>query len=341
MNVLKKLKSIIKRRILCENRGVALMYHRVIDMPFDPWELAVSPRNFEEQMKVLKKFGKPVQLQEMGKKVNSFSFGSKQIAVTFDDGYADNFYNAKPILERYEIPATFFITTGMIDTNEEYWWDELEKTILQAEHLPEHFKMTINNNDHFWTINPDITKETHNYSFDDAPIPNGSLITRNQLYFILWAILTHLSFEEKRAVLSRILLWAGQPIPRRISHKIMSKEELLELSRVKLFEIGSHTQHHPMLSYLNTEDQRNEIQESKIFLEKTLDRPIESFSYPHGAYTSETVKIVEELGFKASCTVTARQVSRNDSPLQLPRFAVLNWNGQEFERKLRTWMGDN
>jgi peptidoglycan/xylan/chitin deacetylase (PgdA/CDA1 family) len=317
------------------------MYHRVTELDRDPWQLCVSPKHFDEHMKVLKKYGNLAQMQEMGRTLRSWSLGHKQIVVTFDDGYADNFYNAKPILERYKIPATFFVVTGAIDKNEEFWWDELERIILHSPILPEQFKITIHKNDYFWPLKPSVSKEIHNYAQSAHSIPeNNTVLAYDQLYYVLWNILSRLSFEKRKTVLQEIASWAGQTMTVRTSHKIMTKEELLNLARVPLFEIGAHTQHHPTLSYLNIDEQRQEIEESKKFLEATLGRPIHSFSCPHGVYTADTVKLLRELGFKASCICVAKQVVRKGDPLLLPRFMVFDWDGQTFEQKLNEWLGN-
>jgi peptidoglycan/xylan/chitin deacetylase (PgdA/CDA1 family) len=61
------------------------------------------------------------------------------VVVTFDDGYADNLYEAKPLLEHYGIPGTFFVVTGYLaqqaERAHEFWWDELERVVMQPEHV--------------------------------------------------------------------------------------------------------------------------------------------------------------------------------------------------------------
>jgi peptidoglycan/xylan/chitin deacetylase (PgdA/CDA1 family) len=121
----------IKRRIFDSSQGgaspvgIILMYHRVGDVVPDPWELCVSPANFEEHLEVLRKYScVPLEQMEDGKRTD------RCVALTFDDGYADNLHNAIPALERFNILATFFITTGGIGSDREFWWDELERAIL-------------------------------------------------------------------------------------------------------------------------------------------------------------------------------------------------------------------
>jgi peptidoglycan/xylan/chitin deacetylase (PgdA/CDA1 family) len=320
--------------------GVMLMYHRVANLEIDPWQLSVSPGHFEEQMSVIQKYGHPVQMHTIGETVHSWHLGRKHIVVTFDDGYADNYQNAKPILERYGVPATFFIVTGIIDSREEFWWDELEQIILSSGELPARFKMTIRQKDYQWPLKPGAVQDLlrdENLA-NSAPPENGTEMTYGQLYYCLWNILSRLSFAEKKAALRDLARWAAKTTSVRAGQKTMSKKELLDLAGVGLFEIGAHTRHHPNLSYLSVEEQQQEIEESKKTLEGALGLQVKSFSYPHGAYTQDTVALLQRSGFKASCTCEAKPVTKKDDPLLLPRFTVLNWNGDVFEQKLRQWL---
>ncbi len=80
------------------HKGIILMYHRVTNSGCDPWQLCVTPDHFDEHMRVLKEYGLTVPMREMGKNLKYFSLGDKKIVVSLDDGYRDNFTNAKPIL---------------------------------------------------------------------------------------------------------------------------------------------------------------------------------------------------------------------------------------------------
>lgn len=88
-----------------------LLYHRVALIGNDPDYLAVSPKNFEAHMRYLKSKYKVISLRKLVENITTNKLSKKNIAVTFDDGYVDNFTNAREILEKYKIPANFFVTT--------------------------------------------------------------------------------------------------------------------------------------------------------------------------------------------------------------------------------------
>ncbi|MGH8001599.1 MAG: polysaccharide deacetylase family protein, partial [Brasilonema sp.] len=105
--------------------GLILMYHRITEVESDPWSICVNPRHFAQQMEVLRKFGEVVSLQQFNQTLQQGKTPHWQIAVTFDDGYTDNLYSAKPLLEHYDIPATMFLTSGYMEQKRDLWWDEL------------------------------------------------------------------------------------------------------------------------------------------------------------------------------------------------------------------------
>src|SRR5213082_2011257 len=75
--------------------GLVLMYHRIAELPLDPFALAVTPRHFAEHLEMLRKYSRPTSLAEMARSLKDNKRPHRAVAVTFDDGYADNLYNAK------------------------------------------------------------------------------------------------------------------------------------------------------------------------------------------------------------------------------------------------------
>src|SRR6476619_1419319 len=104
-------------------RALILLYHRVNQPGVDPWGLCVSPERFSEQMEIIGKYAYPCSLRQLACAHAESRIPENAVAVTFDDGYLDNLTNAKPILEKYDVPATIFVCSGAVDRKEEFWWD--------------------------------------------------------------------------------------------------------------------------------------------------------------------------------------------------------------------------
>ena len=115
-------------------RPFVLLYHRVAVLPSDRWVLAVSPRHFDAQLRLLRRFFRPVPLPALIDLARQGK-GRGCVAVTFDDGYADNYATALPLLEKHQVPATFFITSGPVEQQREFWWDDLERRVDPAKYL--------------------------------------------------------------------------------------------------------------------------------------------------------------------------------------------------------------
>jgi peptidoglycan/xylan/chitin deacetylase (PgdA/CDA1 family) len=116
--------------------GMILLYHRVCESPLDPWQLSVTPRHFAQHLEVIRRKWRPMPLGPLVRALREGQRLERAVAVTFDDGYADNLLAAKPLLERYDIPATVFVATGCLEGGWGFWWDELESLLLRAGELP-------------------------------------------------------------------------------------------------------------------------------------------------------------------------------------------------------------
>jgi peptidoglycan/xylan/chitin deacetylase (PgdA/CDA1 family) len=320
-------------------RAVILLYHRVTELNTDPQLLSVTPKHFAEHLQIIKQYGKLVTLKQLAGAIQHGSLPSRIVAITFDDGYADNLYNAKPLLEHYDSLATFFVTSGCIGSKREFWWDELDRLLLQPGVLPETLILTINGNTYHWDLN-----EVAHYRESDYlryrhwnVLENNDPTSRQHIYRSLCQLLQHLPQVERQKILDDLLRWADVESKCRSTHGILSEAEINDLAKGGLAEIGSHTESHPVLSTMRPDVQQVEIEESKARLEKILGRSVNSFSYPFGTqsdYTAETVAIARKAGFHCACSNFAGVICKGTDPFQLPRFLVRNWTGEEFARRL-------
>jgi peptidoglycan/xylan/chitin deacetylase (PgdA/CDA1 family) len=107
--------------------GVLILgYHRVDDVVCDPHSLCVSPKHFSEQLDVLSRVAQPISLKELINGLTENELPRRAVVLTMDDGYADIWYQAWPILEQYKIPATLFVSSGFLDR--QFSWDIQEPT---------------------------------------------------------------------------------------------------------------------------------------------------------------------------------------------------------------------
>lgn len=326
-------------RVRRPRQALILMYHRVAEADSDPWGLCVSPAHFAEHLGVLQQHGTCIRLKDLVHALQNGRLPLKALVLTFDDGYADNYHNAKPLLERYGIPATFFLTTGQLGSRREFWWDELGRLLLQPGMLPERLQLTIEGKAHEWHLGDDACYSEESCrqhrswrAWEEAPSE------RHVLYLSLWEKLYELSESEKQRVLSELRAWAGVHPRGRSTRRTLSTDEVVSLGQHDLIEQGAHTATHPPLALLPTDAQLREIQQSKTRLVQLLGRPVTSFSYPHGHYTAETVSLVRQAGFTCACSTTATPIQPSSDCFQLPRMQVMDWDGKAFNQQLNAWL---
>jgi peptidoglycan/xylan/chitin deacetylase (PgdA/CDA1 family) len=329
--ILNKIKKIF------EHKAIVLMYHRIAESESDVWEIAVSPERFEQHLKVLQKMGNTVHLQQLASSINSHHLPKNSIAITFDDGYIDNFKIAKPLLEKYGLPATFFITSS--NNEKEFWWDELERIILFAEHLPQVFSLPIGEETIAYELKNEtyLTEETRQKHRLWKACTEEPPTIRARLFYKLWQLLKPLSYTEQQQHLQMLRKWANLPLLVRDDYKVMSPGELKQLALNNLFTIGAHTVTHPALGHHNAGFQKREISENKKFLEEIVNHDINLLAYPYGNYNEETLQIVSDSGFHAAFTTEEKTVKEKSPISGLGRFQVKNLTGAEFKDQLKLW----
>jgi peptidoglycan/xylan/chitin deacetylase (PgdA/CDA1 family) len=317
------------------SRAVILMYHRVADGLVDPWGLAVGTANFRSQIETIARDWHPVSLDELVHAVRLRAVRSRAVAVTFDDGYADNLEAAAPILVEHGVPATVFVTTGLVARASEPWWDELTALVLEREDLPDTLTLQLGGAERRFRVPPPTE--------DDRP-PHVNRVrpwlarrdTRLEAYYRIWTTLRAAGPAERERLLAEIAHWAGMPRRTRPRPSMLSEPELRELAALPGVDIGCHTVTHPVLSLCSPEAQRGEVAGSVEWMRRHLDLDARHFAYPFGEWDAAAAAMVEELGLRSACTTTAGPVWRRSPVYALPRVPVDDCDGTQLDQRLGT-----
>ena len=315
------------------------MYHRIGEAVSDVWDIAVSAAYFEEQLQVLKSTGRVISLPELVAGIHQKNMKPNSIALTFDDGYLDNFLTAKPLLEQYQLPATFFITSVNLGQQREFWWDELEHLFLFAGQLPAYFSLKIQDTFLKYDLSGEASlKGEHQLKHQKwKAFVQEPPTVRAQLFLDVWHRLRSLPAAEQQEQLQKIRAWSGIQPKVREAYKSMSVPQLQKLAQSNFCTIGAHTQNHAALAAHSRAYQANELKENKRFLEAITGQEVNLLAYPYGNYNEDTFYAAADLHFYAGFTTKAQTIKPDLHPYGLGRFQVKNLNGTAFRNQLAQW----
>lgn len=317
----RKLRSRLSRRRPCP---AILMYHRVVAPRLDLWDLAVSPEVFDQQMRYLKDRRTPLAMDELVSRLQKGTLPGDAVGVTFDDGYRDNLVNAKPILERYGVPATVFVATGYVDRKMPFWWDELARMVLESPE-PVEIVQRVGAEEVRLSWGP---PEKH----DSDPSWRGwdePRTARQRGYLEIWRRLQSASDEERESVMrslreSLTAKWDSLAEP-------MTTPEYALLTSTGLITLGGHTVTHPALTDLGRTESRQQIEQGAIQCRALAPGEVNGFAYPYGNFDEEVTKDLMESTFSWACTTTAEFLDNRDPDVYcLPRLTVTDGAIEDF-----------
>jgi peptidoglycan/xylan/chitin deacetylase (PgdA/CDA1 family) len=319
----------LRRRIVRPGPGpTILMYHRIASPRVDPWGLAVHPDRFEQHLAVLRRTRYPLPMSEFVSRLDRGTLPDNAVAVTFDDGYADNLREASPRLASAHVPATLFLATGFVGQRHEYWWDELARGILlgtgtvdaEVDIGRERIPLVLRGGD----------ERDRSWRAWQEPRTN-----RQTAYLAVWKLLRTAvpAAREQAMVRLRTELAIPPPDPGDLP---MTASEVAALAAGGAFDFGGHTTTHAVLPALPPSDRRDDIRQGRDACERLTGRPITGFAYPHGALDDDSEAAVRECGFAWACGTSSHSVrAHGENRYALPRFGVLDWNGPSFQRALQ------
>jgi peptidoglycan/xylan/chitin deacetylase (PgdA/CDA1 family) len=318
-----KFKQIFRKyRVERFGKCAVLLYHKVDDKNYDYFNLSVSIKNFDAQIKFLKQNYHILNHQEFHDFLDEkISIPKNSVFITFDDGYKNNYINALPILEKHKVHALFYISTGNISTNRLFWWDVLEKIFVEKKFALPKFENTLLNE--FFIYNE--------YS---------NLAINNQLDYFRSKILK-LEFSLRDIIIFKLLEETNVELLNNQSLDfLMSEDEIINFSKSEFVSIGAHTINHPFLSSENLDIQFKEIYNSKLQLEHMLNKKIVDFSFPYGtsdSFLNKTRLLSNIIGFKYVASNEPGLVNRCIDKYSFPRFVITNTEINIFKDKINSF----
>lgn len=304
-------------RRLCPPAAVILAYHSILDEPqLTDHILGISQSraDFDAHMKTVAQHFSPVTIEDVAQFAKSGrKLPPRAVAVTFDDGFADNYEVALPILSRYGIPATFYIMVSCVENGILPWYCR----IRFAFHSTRQLKW--DHPDRKGTYDLMVPKERR--AATAAAWDWGAALTGTAQQEFVGSVENALEIEPVKAKRGFMMDWGQVRSLKKAGHTI-----------------GGHTLSHPNVAQLRESEARSEIVGCKKRLEEVIGEPIEHFSYPHPAlnphWSKQTLEITREAGFKSAALTTPGPVHAGDEPLALKRIYAANdleqfiWNLQ-------------
>ena len=291
-------------RIWFRDKLAILMYHAVVRNPPDGVKSGfVSESSFREQIHYLKKHFDVLPLAEAVEKMYRQELKNPTVAITFDDGFQNNYDVVFPILRDAGLCATIFLTSGLIGTAKTFWYLQLNEAVMR-------------------TRKDAIDWNGSKYVFND-------LASRMSSEEALRAALKRLPYatlmEQWRLVLQKLGADPDAPVDIGSPFRMLSFDAVREMARSSVISFGAHTHTHRRMATLSLRECTQEVKESIAIVEHVTGRPCEVFAYPFGSrhdYNASAVKVVADCGIRYAVTATSGFNDIRALPLELRRYGV-------------------
>jgi peptidoglycan/xylan/chitin deacetylase (PgdA/CDA1 family) len=232
---------------------------------------------------------------------NEGKIPSGSLVITFDDGYADNYEIAYPLLLKYGLTATIFVTTGHVGTTDMFWFEKIS-----------------------WYLkclaSYDLKIESLN--FKEHIDENNRISVRDTLLVILKKVPNQVRLDA----LAELEIIFKEKVPETAHRliKTLTWDQIVEMDRARI-EIGSHTVFHPVLSSMEENEVRAELASSKEMLEDKLGHEVISLSYPVGgrsAFNPMVERVADEAGYRFGLSYVSGVNTDLSNPFSLKRIHI-------------------
>lgn len=293
----------LARQLRRRERAVILRYHAITDggdVPYAAPDICLPVQALRLQMAFVARAYRAVPFDELTEALRRQGpLPPRAIAMTFDDGYADNFHLAFPVLRALGLPATIYVATGGIEDGDPFWVAAVRVLVLGA---------------------TDVIRIP---GVDPVPIPAGD---RSAAVKTVVRALVPLSTTERRDRLEAAAAAAGVDLRQALRGTMLTWAQVRELAGGG-WTIGAHTVTHGNVALMSTEEAEREIVQSRDALAAASGRPVVDFCYPntggqHRYYSEEVAATLRRLGFRSGAISGSSGIGRDVNPYFIPRLGV-------------------
>jgi len=277
-------------------RLCSFIFHRVRPDRDPLFPAEPDAEEFERKMIWIRRWFNVLPVPDAVRRLRAGTLPERALCLTFDDGYADNFSVALPILERLGLPAAFFVATRYIDGGR-MWNDSVIEAIRGC--------------------------DSDSLDLSDLGLATyrlGTSTTRRQAIDALLPRLKYLAPEKREEKVAAVVARTKSSLP---TNLMLSSDDVRNLHNAGM-TIGAHTNSHPILTSIDAASAECEIRSGKERLEAIVGGAITLFAYPNGRpridYRAEHVELVKAIGFEAAFSTAWGASTAASDLFQLPRF---------------------
>jgi peptidoglycan/xylan/chitin deacetylase (PgdA/CDA1 family) len=285
------------------------IFHRVLPKPDPLFPDEPDATQFDRIVSWIKSWFTVISLDAAVDALKTSKLPARAAVITFDDGYADNYSVAMPILQKHGITGCFFIATGYLDGGR--MWND---TIVESVRLFERPELDLS----------ELGLECYRTgNSEEKRLAINTIIAKAK----------YLDPARRKKVTDGIATITGKQLP---SNLMMTSEQVKQMHKANM-QIGAHTVTHPILARTEIATARDEIASSKAYLEQLLEEPVRLFAYPNGKpgddYLPEHARLIKEAGFVAAVSTAWGSANGDTDLFQIPRFTP--WNKTRLKFGLR------
>lgn len=304
-SLLKKTSFLLDGLMNFKSDSLRIVYYHMIsnsDYPFYFDNKAISVKEFKEQLLFFKKRYDIISLSQAIEFAQNRESLKRKLVITFDDGFADNYLFAAPILNDLDLTATFFLIGNCIDNQDLMWRNKL--LLIQKVDEPV-LKGGLDKVVNQYELSLKGYKNLMSWSLNHFPMDKKEEIVNS-----LWNYTMGISIEE--------YLEKDKPY--------LTSKQIVELSN-QGFEFGSHSMSHPNFSKLSYEEFKKEIVDSTVKIEKIINKKVSFFTYPFGYRANlsfEKQLLKEEFGLINTFLGTRNKLNNSDKN-------IISWERDNLE----------